>query len=193
MIDGFYAVDYQVHSFRSHDGRASIADQCARAVALGLDEIGFSEHKDFDPADPVVDYFDYKAYLHEIEAARRTWEGRLTIRAGVEIDYQIWFEDRIADYLRSHHFDFVLGSVHYVDRQMLMTPEYNSDRSRETAYRDYFHAVQELGAQRSVRRGGASGVRQPARRGSLGTLLSRCLPGGALGTVRADDRPRPAA
>jgi histidinol-phosphatase (PHP family) len=143
MIDGTYAVDMQVHSFRSHDGRASIADQCAQAVEIGLDEIGFSEHKDFDPADPVVNYFDYDAYRREIEAARTRWEGRLIVLAGIEIDYQIWFEDRIADYLSAHEFDFVLGSVHYVDRQMLMTPEYNRDRTRETAYRDYFRAVQD--------------------------------------------------
>lgn len=143
MIDGNYAVDYQVHSLRSHDGKASIAEQCERAVALGLDEIGFSEHKDFDPADPVVDYFDYDAYMQEIMPARARWEGRLKIRAGVEIDYQIWFEDKIADYLAAHPFDFVLGSVHYVNRVMVMTPEYNRDRSAHQAYSDYFHAVRD--------------------------------------------------
>lgn len=143
VIEGLYAIDYQVHSWRSHDGRASIAEQCARAVALGLEEIGFSEHKDFDPADPVVDYFDYDAYLQEIEAARRQWGGQLTIRAGVEIDYQQWFEEEIARYLQTHPFDLVIGSVHYVDRAMLMTPEYNRTRTVRTAYADYFQAVRD--------------------------------------------------
>lgn len=143
MIDGFYAIDYQVHSFRSHDGRATIAEQCARAVEIGLDEIGFSEHKDFDPADPVVDYFDYDAYMEEIQAARREFGDRLHIRAGVEIDYQLWFEDKIANYLDAHPFDFVLGSVHYVDRVTIMTPEYNQTRTAQTAYRDYFKAVRD--------------------------------------------------
>src|SRR5580658_561480 len=136
MIDGYYAVDYQVHSLRSHDGKASIMEMCERAAAIGLDEIGFSEHKDFDPADPVVDYFDYDAYMQEILQARERWEGQLKIRAGVEIDYQIWFEDKIANYLDSHPFDFVLGSVHYVNRVMLMTPEYNRDRNAHLAYSD---------------------------------------------------------
>src|SRR5258708_36030513 len=141
MIEAFYAIDYQVHSHRSHDGKASTREQCLRAVEIGLDEIGFSEHKDFDPADPVVDYFDYDAYLTEIEAARREWGTRLKIRAGVEIDYQRWFEDRIAAYLASHAFDFVIGSVHHIDRVMLMTPEYNQSRTAQTAYQDYFLAV----------------------------------------------------
>ncbi|HZO87994.1 MAG TPA: histidinol-phosphatase HisJ family protein [Chthonomonadaceae bacterium] len=143
MINGFYAVDCQVHSFRSHDGKASIADQCARAVAIGLDEIGFSEHKDFDPGDPAVDYFDYDAYMQEIEMARHQWGDRLKIGAGVEIDYQHWFEDKIANYLDSHSFDFVIGSVHYVSRIMIMTSEYNRTRTARQAYSDYFQAVRD--------------------------------------------------
>lgn len=143
MIEGYYAIDYQVHSFRSHDGKASIAAQCARAVALGLDEIGFSEHKDFDPDDPLVDYFNYDAYQAEIAAARAEWGTRLTIRAGVEVDYQREFEEEIARYLTAHPFDFVLGSVHFVERKMLMTPEYNAGRDMKTAYADYFAAVRD--------------------------------------------------
>ncbi|HLH79734.1 MAG TPA: histidinol-phosphatase HisJ family protein [Chthonomonas sp.] len=141
MIAGYYAVDYQVHSFRSHDGRASIAEHCERAVALGLEEIGFSEHKDFDPCDPVVDYFHYDAYLREVEAARQVWGDRLRIRAGVEIDYQKRFEEAIAAFLETYAFDFVLGSVHYVDGVMIMTPEYNRGRTQQQAYSDYFVAV----------------------------------------------------
>ena len=143
MIDKFYAIDYQVHSFRSHDGKASILQQCERAVAIGLDEIGFSEHKDFDPADPMATYFEYDRYMAEIGEARLRFGNSLKIRAGVEIDYQIWFEDKIANYLDSHAFDFVIGSVHYVDRLMLMTPEYNVNRTVESAYRDYFKAVKD--------------------------------------------------
>jgi histidinol-phosphatase (PHP family) len=143
MIEGFYAIDYQVHSFRSHDGKASILDQCARAIAIGLDEIGFSEHKDFDPADPVVDYFDYDAYMKEIAVARRMYGHRLKIRAGVEVDYQPWLEDKISHYLDAHPFDFVIGSVHYVNRVMVMTEEYNRTRNARMAYTDYFHAVRD--------------------------------------------------
>ena len=66
MIASRYAIDYQVHSLCAHDGRATIGEQCARAVELGLDEIGFTEHKDFDPQDPAVHHFDYDAYRQEI-------------------------------------------------------------------------------------------------------------------------------
>src|SRR5258708_33812926 len=118
MIEAFYAIDYQVHSHRSHDGKASTREQCLRAVEIGLDEIGFSEHKDFDPADPVADYFEYDRYAQEIARAREEFAGTLTIRMGGEVDYQRWFEDRIRDYLAAHTFDFVIGPVHYEARVM---------------------------------------------------------------------------
>lgn len=141
MIAGRFAIDYQVHSYRSHDGRASIEDQCLRAIELGLDEIGFSEHKDFDPQDPVVRHFDYDRYAKEIAVARTQFDGALTIRMGVEIDYQDWFEDEIGRFLEQYPFDFVIGSVHYIDRLTVMSPEYLNERSAETAYRDYFRGV----------------------------------------------------
>jgi histidinol-phosphatase (PHP family) len=143
MISSTFAIDYQVHSYRSHDGLASIREQCARAVEIGLDEIGFSEHKDFDPDDPVVNHFDYARYADEIAAAREEFSGRLTVRMGVEVDYQKWFEERIAEYLDGHAFDFVIGSVHYVDRVMLMTPNYVRGRSVQEAYRLYYDAVRD--------------------------------------------------
>jgi histidinol-phosphatase (PHP family) len=143
MIDGYYIVDCQVHSIRSHDGKASIDDICRSAVAHGVDEIGFTEHKDFDPDDPVVEYFDYEVYMHDIALARMNWGSQLKIKAGVEIDYQVWFEDKISTYLERHPFDFVLGSVHYVNRIKIMTPEYNRSRNARMAYHDYFLAVRD--------------------------------------------------
>lgn len=143
MIQGRYAIDCQVHSYRSHDGRASIQEQCEKAIELGLDVLGFTEHKDFDPADPVVNHFDYARYMDEIRQARHEYGKRLKILAGVEIDYQKWFEDKIFDYLEQHSFDFVMGCVHYVDREMLMTPEYNQGRTKRQAYTDYFRAVKD--------------------------------------------------
>lgn len=143
MIDGYYSVDYQVHSLCSHDGKASLMAMCERAVEVGLDEIGFSEHKDFDPADPLVNYFDYDAYMREVAAARLHFGDSLKILAGIEIDYQIWFEDKIGSYLEVHDFDFVLGSVHYVNRVKVMSEEYNRTRTAELAYADYFHAVRD--------------------------------------------------
>jgi histidinol-phosphatase (PHP family) len=141
MIETIYAVDYHMHSFRSHDGKASIMDQCQRAVEIGLDEIGFTEHKDFNPDDPVVNHFDYNLYMEEIEKAKQVFTGKLVIRAGVELDYQYWFEESIGEYLQSHTFDFLVSSVHHTIDGMIMSPEFIHGRSRDECYSHYFREV----------------------------------------------------
>lgn len=143
MIDGLFAMDYQVHSFRSHDGKASIREHCLRAVEIGLDELAFTEHKDFDPLDPVVGHFDYERFLREVEEARQEFGEVLAIRLGVEIDYQRWFERQIERYLRDHPFDFVMASVHYVRRVPIMSEQFVRNRSAEQAYAEYFDAVRD--------------------------------------------------
>jgi histidinol-phosphatase (PHP family) len=141
MIDGFCAVDYHVHSSRSHDCAASIADMCRRAYEIGVSEIGFAEHKDFDPDDPVVDFFDYDAFMADVDASRAHYGGALKIRAGIEIDYQQWLEDRIANYLDAHPVDFLIGSVHSIRGVVVTSQEYRRTRNRSTAYKDYFEEV----------------------------------------------------
>ncbi len=141
MIDGYYAVDYHMHSIRSHDGKATIPQQCMRAIEIGLDEICFTEHKDFNPDDPVVNHFDYNLYADEIASAREQYGDKLTIRMGVELDYQSWFEDLIGEYLVSHAFDLLVSSVHHTRDGMVMSPKYIQSRDARDCYHRYFQEV----------------------------------------------------
>jgi len=112
-------IDYHVHSKFSVDGRSSIDDICRSAIRFGLKEIGFAEHVDFDPADSGYGFFDYEAYSSGIEEARRLLGDSLTIRKGVEIDYQSRFEEAIRRWLEGREFDFTIGSVHYVNGKLI--------------------------------------------------------------------------
>ncbi len=141
MLNQPYSLDYQVHSFRSHDGHASISDYCKHAVRIGLKEIGFSEHKDFDLSDEFVHHYDEGAYSDELQSAQAEFGKDLVIRKGVEIDYQAPFEKEIKAFLAAHPFDFVMGNVHFVEGVMIMSEAYNAGKTREEAYSAYFEAV----------------------------------------------------
>ncbi|MHA2347036.1 MAG: PHP domain-containing protein, partial [Candidatus Hodarchaeales archaeon] len=85
--------DYHVHSCHSSDSEASILDMCRKARQIGMKEIGFSEHVDFDPHDWGYGYFDYERYTTDIDRVRELFSDTLIIRKGVEVDYQQWVED----------------------------------------------------------------------------------------------------
>jgi histidinol-phosphatase (PHP family) len=103
-------VDYHVHTIFSDDSREPMESMCQRAVALGLDEVCFTEHLDFDALS--LGYYKPDAYFDELNRLREIYDGRLVIRAGLEIsephDHQKELEEAHA-----RPYDFILGAVHY--------------------------------------------------------------------------------
>jgi histidinol-phosphatase (PHP family) len=99
-----------------------------RAIQLGVPIIGFSEHYDFNPIDRSYGYFDYSAAKREIETLREKYAHQIEILFGVEITYETPFLDEIVAGLSGMEFDYVIGSIHYVDGVMV---------SERTSVREY--------------------------------------------------------
>jgi len=109
---------YHTHS-RWSDGRVSIAEMIA--AATNLDELGCSDHFVLTPypgetsAETWSLPLDQLAeYVDEVVAAMDA--APLPVRLGLEVDYfpETW-ED-LPNRLGSYPFDYLIGSVHYVDR-----------------------------------------------------------------------------
>lgn len=88
----------------------------AQAQAVGLTEIGFSDHNpmprdDFDNWRMSLASLD--DYVAKVEAARRAFP-QLTIKLALEVDYLPGAEDWIRELAQRHPWDYFIGSVHYV-------------------------------------------------------------------------------
>jgi len=135
-------IDYHLHSERSGDASGTIMDTCARAVEVGLTEICFTEHLDFEPTDDCYGAFDYDLYTRQIDEARDAFGGRLVVRRGIEVDYQEKHRSSIEDYLARAEFDYIVGSAHYVDGIILEDHgSYFPGKSARQAYEPYFENV----------------------------------------------------
>jgi histidinol-phosphatase (PHP family) len=141
-------LDLHVHSTCSCDGMSALADQARRAVELGLAEVGFCEHADFDPRDEGYGTLDLARYDREIAAARRDVPG-VALRQGVEISYQAGREQDIAAWLAGHAWDYVVASVHileYADGWAIVSEQrtacsYFAGHSARRAYEPYFEEL----------------------------------------------------
>ena len=120
--------DLHVHSKFSFDGYSTIDEICANAVSVGLKTIAFTEHLDMDPDYAYHQYLDYGEYSKAIERARAAHGKKLTILKGLEMDYQSRLQADIESYLREHHFDVVIGSVHVLEGKFVDT-EFFAGRS----------------------------------------------------------------
>lgn len=109
-------VDLHVHSTCSADGSSSILQYARLAADVGLAEVGFCEHADFDPRDSGDGYLDLQGYERELASARAASRD-IQLRKGVEVTYQSSREEEIRTWLAGALWDYVVLSVHLVDYQ----------------------------------------------------------------------------
>ena len=108
--------DYHMHTPLCRHAVGEPTEYAARAVAIGLEEIGFTDHSpmrrdDFDNWRMRADQLD--DYVERVQRARRD-HPQLAIRLGLEVDYLPGHEDWIRDLAARHPWDYFIGSVHYV-------------------------------------------------------------------------------
>jgi histidinol-phosphatase (PHP family) len=125
--------DGHVHSEWSWDAvNGSMEQTCARAVAIGLPAVAFTEHADYTPwtvlgggpsADQHLDslaapeesltppQLDLSSYLECLQRCREKFPG-LHILSGVELGEPHWHSAVVARLLSAGQFDRVLGSLH---------------------------------------------------------------------------------
>jgi histidinol-phosphatase (PHP family) len=140
-------IDYHVHTAFSADCRASMQEQCEAALQAGVQQIAFTEHEEYHPEEVRPGYFDHSAYMLELDRCRRLFDGRLVIRAGIEVSEPHRYAAQSQPVLAAHPWDFVLGSLHWLDvNTNALSPEFftghgaNSGDWRES-FRAYFREM----------------------------------------------------
>ncbi len=133
-------VDYHIHSTHSYDARSTIFELCQTASELGLAEIGLADHMDFEPTDAGYGFFQYDQYTADIAKVRDVFKDVLVIRKGIEIDYQQCIEPEIRRWLQDKDFDFIIGSVHYLDHVLISHP-YVARMNVGALYKRYYREV----------------------------------------------------
>lgn len=141
-------VDLHVHSTCSGDGLSSLAEHARRAAILGLAELGFCEHQDFDPRDASYLFLDPVRCGRELAAAQAAVSG-LKLRQGIEITYQAKLEAEIRAWLAERTWDYVVASVHLVDyddgwaivSEPRVVGAYFEAHTRREAYTPYFEEL----------------------------------------------------
>ena len=107
--------DFHMHSRVSFDGHDTGEALAKTALARGLKEICFTDHLDYDPSGEMQGIaFDTAAYSAEYDALDIPG---LKIRRGMEFGITVDNREQFRQDLQRRHWDFVLGSVHFVDGQ----------------------------------------------------------------------------
>ncbi|MFC1726588.1 histidinol-phosphatase HisJ, partial [candidate division KSB1 bacterium] len=137
--------DYHIHTALCKHAAGDIEDYIIHAVKIGLTEIGFADHiplpGEFDIRHRMEENELETGYLNKIEVLKQKYKDQITIRIGIEADYYPGTEKYVENILRSYPFDFVIGSVHYINDWALdCSEEMNGfhKQNLEKIYKAYF-------------------------------------------------------
>ncbi len=117
------------------------------AREAGVEELGVSEHVyRFTDALQIWDHSFWSDYAHDDLSAYCEFIRETPLRLGIEMDFVPGREDRIANVLDAHEFDYVVGSVHFirqgaVDHEIFDVWDAVSDADR--VWRTYFETLAE--------------------------------------------------
>ena len=139
MTDQCRIADYHMHSTFSDDSQAPMEDMVLRALALGLDEICFTEHVDYGVKTDTN--CNYPAYFNELERLQAKYQGRITIRRGIEFGVQLETIPQYETDAQSGGFDFILLSNHQIGNQEFWNQEFQAGKSQEEVHTAYYRAI----------------------------------------------------
>src|SRR5699024_1409235 len=137
-----YLTDYHHHTNHSFDSKASMESVCEQAIKNGIDEICFTEHYSLNPRVPTYGHMDFEKYFGEIEACREKYNGKLVIKAGVELCEPHLIKEQYGQKIKNLELDFILGSVHNINETKLR--KYMLDKDPHNIYQSYFEEVHAL-------------------------------------------------
>ncbi len=105
---------------------------------LGLNEICFTDHIDFDEnitISPPPDIISYSNSIKELALER----SKLSVKFGAEIGLKDHETFQLAwNYIKDYHPDFIIGSVHYTDDGDAFNKQFFEGRSQKEVYYSYY-------------------------------------------------------
>lgn len=143
--------DYHVHMAETGKFTTDyLKEYIHKARNEGIEELGISEHAYFFYetknilSNPWVDnrrHLHFKDYQAFFDTAR---EEGLPIKMGIEMDYTPGKEKEMEDFINTHPFDYVIGSVHWIGDWGIDLDIYKDEYERRDineAYEQYFDQI----------------------------------------------------
>lgn len=138
-------IDLHNHTTRCNHAEGTVDEYVQRAIELGIDIYGFSEHApmDFDPKYRLA-IEEIQAYTTDILRAKETYKNDIQILLGYEVD---WLQGHMREDILAADVDYLIGSVHFIDKWSFDNPEFIGgwkDKDIDEIWKAYFEATEAM-------------------------------------------------
>ncbi|WP_308723445.1 histidinol-phosphatase HisJ [Paenibacillus polysaccharolyticus] len=149
-------IDYHTHHERCGHAVGKLEEYVQRGIAIGLSQIGLSDHMPLLHVDP-AEYYPEMAmpmdelprYVEECFILKERYRGQIDVRVGLEGDYIEGFESEIRSIIERYPWDYVIGSVHFLgewDITDFRQTHHWEGKDVLEVYRQYYDAVSKAAA-----------------------------------------------
>lgn len=145
-------IDYHTHHERCGHAVGNLEEYVQRGIALGLTQLGLSDHLPLIHVDPEHYYpemamplAELPRYVEECLTLKERYRGTIELRVGLEADYIEGYEEQIRELLAPYPWDYLIGSVHFLGEWDITDHRQTQGwEGREVmqVYRRYYEAVQ---------------------------------------------------
>jgi len=138
-------IDLHNHTTRCNHAIGTIDQYIERAIELGIDIYGFSEHApmDFDPKYR-LSFEEMDAYTSDILTAKEKYKNDIHILLGYEVD---WLQGHMDKRVLGAEVDYLIGSIHFIDKWGFDNPEFIGgwkNKDIDEIWQAYFEATQAM-------------------------------------------------
>jgi len=144
-------VDLHNHTSRCNHATGTVDDYIKKAIELGIDIYGFTEHApmDFDPKYR-ISFNEMVDYERDILDAKDRYRDDIKILLGYEVDFlndPQYIEQKILDAKLDYLVDYLIGSVHFLDNWGFDNPEFigkYQEKDINMIWEEYFATVSKM-------------------------------------------------
>ena len=138
-------IDIHNHTTRCNHAEGTVDEYIQRAIELGIDIYGFSEHAPMDFDEKYrLPFEDMQAYTDDILTAKEQYKNDINILFGYEVDY---LPGHMDDRVLNAAVDYLIGSVHFIDKWSFDNPEFIAgwkDKDIDEIWKAYFEATEAM-------------------------------------------------
>jgi len=138
-------IDLHNHTTRCNHAEGTIDEYIQRAIELGIDIYGFSEHAPMDFDEKYrLPFCDMQAYTNDILTAKEKYKKEIHILLGYEVD---WLQGHMDERVLNADVDYLIGSVHFIDKWGFDNPEFIGgwkSKDIDEIWQAYFEATEAM-------------------------------------------------
>ncbi|NLG03599.1 MAG: histidinol-phosphatase HisJ family protein [Clostridia bacterium] len=149
--------DYHVHTDFSDDSTYLMKSVIEDAIAMGMDEICFTDHVDYGikqdwhscseivyrDGKPLLNV-DYPLYEQCIQQFQYTYGATISIKMGLEFGIQLHTIPRYEELFKRYSFDFIILSVHEIDNQEFWSQDFQNGKTQQEYNERYYQELLEI-------------------------------------------------